>query len=90
MENRRRLLHPFPVDAMAVYRSAWTTREYEAISMLFRSHGGQMFRLKEEFKPEAFAPFNAVIAECLMLPEIEGEEIGSVESHMISRVTHCV
>lgn len=214
MENRRRLLHPFPVDAMAVYRSAWTTREYEAISMLFRSHGGNMFRhskivlisgfvldakrytiivklpegmpaneyyntviawsnlpielahpiaewlphwlqhkeelnkllnkieevaavcqtygqlyrlwpdilgffdergramidaartqskypdgvwqweenryvamgerrLKEEFKPEAFAPFNAVIAECLMLPEVEGEEIGSVESHTV-------
>lgn len=210
MENRRRLLHPFPVDAMAVYRSAWTTREYEAISMLARSHGEKMFRrsrimlirgfeldakryriimklpedmptneyyntiiawsnlpiefahpiaewlphwlqhkeeldkllnkieevaavcqtygqvyrlwpdilgffdergratidaartqskypdgvwqwektdtlqwekrgLKEEFKPEAFAPFNAVIAECLMLPKIEGEEIGSVE-----------
>lgn len=214
MENRRRLLHPFPVDAMAVYRSAWTTREYEAISMLFRSHGGRVFRhskimliygfeldakrykiivklpedmptneyyntiiawsnlptelanpiaawiphwlqhkeeldkllnkieevaavcqtygqvyrlwpdilgffdrrgratidvaraqskypdgvwqweqtdtfqwekrgLKEEFKPEAFAPFNALITECLMLPEIEGEEIGSVESHIV-------
>lgn len=214
MENRRRLLHPFPVDAMAVYRSAWTTREYEALSMLFRAHGGMLFRhskivlingfeldakryrivvklpedmpaneyyntiiawnnlpiefahpiaewlphwlqhkeeldkllnkieevaavcqtygqlyrlwpdilgfldergratisaaraqsqypdgawqwgrtdtlqwekrgLKEEFKPEAFAPFNAVIAECLMLPEIKGEEIGSVESHSV-------
>jgi hypothetical protein len=34
--------------------------------------------LKPEFRPEAFAPFTSMIAECLMLPEDKTKEVASV------------
>jgi hypothetical protein len=35
--------------------------------------------LMEEFRPAAFEPFTTMIAECLMLPEIDAKEVGTVE-----------
>lgn len=34
--------------------------------------------LRDEFKPEAFAPFTDVIAECLMLPLTEDKEVATL------------
>lgn len=36
MDNRRRLLAPFPVDALAVYNAGWTDIERDAIGVLRR------------------------------------------------------
>lgn len=34
MDNRRRLLAPFPVEARAIYDSGWSAQEHEAMSIL--------------------------------------------------------
>jgi hypothetical protein len=34
MDNRRRLLAPFPVEARAIYNAGWTAEEHEAIKLL--------------------------------------------------------
>jgi hypothetical protein len=35
--------------------------------------------LAEEFRPAAFERFTAMIAECLMLPDVDTHEVGSIE-----------
>jgi len=35
--------------------------------------------LIEQFRPAAFERFTTIIAECLMLPEIDAQEVGSIE-----------
>lgn len=44
-----------------------------------RLEEGAQLLLREEFRPEAFEPFTAMIAECLMLPETNLEEVARVE-----------
>lgn len=41
--------------------------------------GNRVGELREDFKPEAFAPFTGMIAECLMLPEREIVEVAKIE-----------
>lgn len=39
MDNRRRLLAPFPVEPRAIYNACWTAEEHEAIAVLERREG---------------------------------------------------
>jgi hypothetical protein len=49
MDNRRRLLAPFPVDARAVYDAGWSAGQHAAMNLLFDSNPG-MFRMGKSIR----------------------------------------
>lgn len=57
-------------------RSAYPEK---ALTFLNKADGPRITEIREEFRPEAFAPFTAMIAECLMLPENNSVEIAKIE-----------